>query len=238
MRNHYLLLACLLLFVACEAEEPPTPVLSKDFGIHIGTKVDVEGLRSNPAGGVFLKKPDGSLELYKKSSLTIVVSGQYVVEGPPGKYDKEFSADKSVKTDNDGDFSFGFNVGSTRPDESIIKIKKINATMIAIKEGIVYKKTFTFSNDSLWDMATGLSSVFFDLKITELGVLKKTSGTTYTISNVLDIDADLILEAEGGVAGKPKKLASKVFDGARVSGKEVDEKASSPKFKKAQASRQ
>lgn len=214
--------------VGCRVDDDPEEVFdSKQCRMSDGSagtatyffSVGTAGSGLNPAGGVFIKLADGSVQPLKNKSISAEAGGTMVLKNGQSI---SFGNQKNVTTDSNGDFYIDKFIERTT-HQFITSIKSATATFKIVHEGAVYKKTYSYSTETVWDQISGVSAAVGDLKISQSSVSSNTATCDLRYWRKYDIDGDIILElSETGY----KAPNAKVNASLRSSGKEVREKSS------------
>lgn len=231
-----------MLITACDVEDLPVDEYDangycsspKVYDIVVGTRVDKSGTNytSNPTGSIRIKSDAGGTFALRNKTINVNIGGDYVVNGLNGEYTSTLEYSGSFKTDDDADFRLAVAsiLKTKNAKEKVVKITRLQVVLTALEDGESYQKTYNFSNASIWDVVTGLGTVFADLQLTEIAHEK---GQCLS-KRVLDIDGDIILTRIP--TSKLAQQKKNVVNTGRASGKEISEpKQASPKSSSSKA---
>lgn len=197
------LMALPLLIVACEKDEfsdiAPQEKISYNFiiGTHVKKSSPVwenlpnsQKVETNPRGGVILEE-NGSQTIAKKS-VNMEYTIKYTIEDQYGRKRPGSTSRIDVTADLDNYGGFAINqVFNMAPGEKISSIDSLNLYMSIWKNtNGSFSKTYKYSDSTLWDMARGIYSLFGELELTHVKVVKHKN----VVHHVLDIDSDIVLK--------------------------------------------
>lgn len=201
-----LILSLLGGLLGCQKEE--LAVLDADkklnYQVTIGTHIpkghlrvsdESKSLETNANGSVRIRKPNGDTEILKNQKVSVTFAGNYTVRGNAGVYSRDFEQISSIKTTWDGDFVTDVTFWAKNAGEFIQSIDRLDILFSTSIDGKIYSKRFTYSSQTLWDIALGLYDLFGDLALvevwSEIGQVNKYNNQLY---RVFDIGSDITLE--------------------------------------------
>lgn len=181
-----LLLFTITLFVSCEDNSRDAENIITEYHFVIGSKVINErsGRIINADGGILVKDPQTN-EIEKLKNSTLNILGTYTLEieniatGDITIVDK--SINKSVLTDDEGDWGAGIEIDNLRPGRRIVGIRDFDVVFSTEWLQYRFEKRFSYTDSApVWDKVYGLTTMLYNL---DTNFHKKNNCTQYEEKN-------------------------------------------------------